>query len=165
MKEKKEILIETFGSKKVLRINLKGEITFRENTFWENEIPKVYFEIDDNLYRKNDEKKIIFEGNGIIIQVGEVINDAYLPSNRFHYINGFNKDKYIIRLYSHYISGEFAEDEPLENYYKLSIYDSENNKKIYSIENLFCLHYKKHCYLKQVDCPPKPSLRSSRCKT
>ena len=65
--------------------------------------------------------------------------DAYDHSSYFHYLSGFNQDKYFIYLFGYYLSsGDPYDDYEIEEY-KISIYLTENLTSLY--ENDFGSFY------------------------
>ena len=131
LKEKKEILIKANYYHCFSKINLKGDITFCEG-----EKPKIYFEINENSYKKTK-----------FLEAGEAYDHTYEDGKNFgghnNYMNGFYKDKYIIHIFGDYHYNEDDGDHKFKQFSRITIYDSNNMKEIFSRVYLKNMDYKK----------------------
>ena len=122
LEEKNEILIKKEKDNEFLRINLEGEIKFKEKN-----IIKINFDFDEKEVENN---------NQINSDDEDFIEDAYQQSSFFYRLYGFNKDKYIFKNYGYYLSSGDSYDEYSEQYYNVTIFNMENIEEIISDESL-----------------------------
>ena len=126
LKERKEILIQLKKDQTFNRINLEGIIEFCSSSNL-----KVYF----NLNEIDKEEKNIMED--------DYLGDAYLPSSYYRNIHGFDKDKYFLKFFGYCLSSGDPYDDYSEEYYNITIYNSDNMDEIYSNDIIDCLGCKK----------------------
>lgn len=123
LNEKNEILIITQKDSDFVRVNLEGEIKFKQK----NEI-KINFdekEVEKNMKINSDDD--------------DFIEDAYIPSGYYNFLYGFNSDKYIFKYFGYYLSSGDPYDNYSDEYYDIRIFNIENMKEIISDENsIYC---------------------------
>ena len=126
LKERKEILIQLKKAQAFSRINLEGIIQFCGS----NDL-KVYFNINEIDKEKNKDTEY------------DYIDDAYLPSSYYRCIYGFDKDKYILKFFGYCLSSGDPYDDYNEEYYNISIYNTDKMEEIYSNDISYYLGCKK----------------------
>ena len=129
LQEKNEILIKKDKDNEFLRINLNGEIKFKEKN-----IIKINFYFDEKEVENN---------NQINSDDEDFIEDAYQQNSHFYRLYGFNKDKYIFKNHGYYLSSGDSYDEYSEQYYNVTIFNMENIEEIISDESLNYYRYNK----------------------
>ena len=124
LQEKNEILIITQNYKEFARINLEGEIKFKQK----NEI-NINFdekEVEKSRHIKDDDDD-------------DFVEDAYIPSGYYNFLYGFNNDKYIFKYFGYCLSSGDPYDNYSEEYYEIQIFNIENMKEIISDEcSIYC---------------------------
>ena len=115
---KKEIYIMNANKKGSALISLTGDVLF-----YEKDKPDIFFEGNDIKY--------------LISKNKDFHHDGYEQSSYYNYLNGFDKDKYLIFTSGYSISVDLNEGSYSDEDYSTSIYSTSDLKEVLSTDIIY----------------------------